>query len=280
MAKSENKAAEIRVIKKKKAHAAHHGGAWKVAYADFVTAMMAFFMVMWILGLSEPIKQNIAGYFTDPEAFAEAVAEGENPGGGGPPVLSKAEEREKLKEAKETIEKMMAATPEFKELSKHVDIKLVDEGLMIDLVEVKESLFFASGSAKVNPATNNLLSKIAGELKKLDNKVIIEGHTDSRPLARPDDYTNWELSADRANSARRVMEAAGLKKDQIAHVRGCAATQLRDPKNPEHFSNRRVSIIVMHTDALKKQQLGVSKTTTEQKKTPKRPDKTSKKSRH
>ena len=283
MAESDNKAAEIRIVKKKNAHAGHHGGAWKVAYADFVTAMMAFFMVMWILGLSEPVRENIAGYFTDPEAFAEAVAKGENPGGGGPPVVSKSEEREKLKEAKETIEKMMAATPEFKSLSDHVDIKLVDEGLMVDLLEAKESLFFDSASAKINPATKSLLSKMAGELKKLNNKVIIEGHTDSRPLARKDGYTNWELSADRANSARHVMEAAGLKDDQIAHVRGYAATQPRDAKNPEHFSNRRVSIIVMHSDALKKQQLGVSKTKTARrshKTPPKSSHKTSKKAHH
>ena len=256
-----DKSAQIRIVKKKKVHGGHHGGAWKVAYADFVTAMMAFFLVMWIVGLSQDVKENVAGYFEDPNAFAEAVAAGTNPGGPNTPGSAdgQVQERERLKETKETIEKIVAATPEFSDLSKHIDIKLVDEGLMVDLLEAKESLFFDSASAKVKPNAERLLAKIAGELQKLPNKVIIEGHTDIRPLARTDGYTNWELSSDRALSARRVMQAAGLKKDQIAQVRGYAATQLREPKDPEHFSNRRVTIIVVQTDAMKKQQFGKGK---------------------
>ncbi|MCE5315095.1 OmpA family protein [bacterium] len=122
---------------------------------------------------------------------------------------------------------------------------MVDEGLQIDLLEAKESLFFDSGSAQIKPATKRLLCKVSKELGQLPNNVIIEGHTDSRPLARTDNYTNWELSADRANSARRVMEVSGLRKNQIDEVRGYAATHPRLPGNPEHFSNRRVSIIVV-----------------------------------
>jgi chemotaxis protein MotB len=257
----------IRVVKKKADHAGHHGGAWKVAYADFVTAMMAFFLVMWIVGLNQNIKGAIAGYFKDPVKFMAEVKAGNAPftlsameGSSkiGPPgPESDANERAKLKLAKRTIEKIVAATPEFKEIKKYVDIKLTDEGLKINLLEMKESLFFDSASAKIKPSTAHLLARMTAELKKLPNKVIIEGHTDSRPLNRTDGYTNWELSADRSNSARRVMEAAGVRRDQIAQVRGYADTQPRNPSNPEHFSNRRVTILVVMTNALKRQQFGV-----------------------
>ena len=258
-----NQSPQIRIVKKKKAHAAHHGGAWKVAYADFVTAMMAFFLVMWIVGLSQNVKESVAGYFQDPQGFLEAVKGGDAPfavSEQGKKSESESEdgeqaiEREKLKEAKATIEKMVAATPEFKDLEKHIDIKLVNEGLKIDLLEEGSSLFFDAASAQVKPSARELLSKMAQELGKLPNKVIIEGHTDSRPLNRRDKYSNWELSADRSNSARRIMEFSGLKPLQIAQVRGYASTQPRDRKNPEHFSNRRVSIIVVLKSAMKKAQ--------------------------
>ena len=256
-----DKTAEIRIVKKKKGHEGHHGGAWKVAYADFVTAMMAFFLVMWIVGLDQTVKENVAGYFEDPAVFREAAGAGKNPGGPNAPVPPnpKTRERERLRETKETIERIVAANPEFSNLSKHIDIKLVDEGLMVQLLEGKQSLFFDSASAKVKPNTERLLAEIAGELKKLPNKVIIEGHTDIRPLARRDGYTNWELSSDRAHSARRVMQSAGLKKNQVAQVRGYAANQLCDPENPEHFSNRRVTIVVVLTDAMNKQQFSTGK---------------------
>ena len=146
---SSDQSAGIRIIKRKKGHAAHHGGAWKVAYADFVTAMMAFFLVMWIVGLSNPIKQAIAGYFKDPAAFAAAMnsnkspfgisALSENkPGAGGQQNKEDGQkddqERAKLTQAKKTIEAMISATPEFKDLKKYIDIKIVDEGLEIDLL--------------------------------------------------------------------------------------------------------------------------------------------------
>ena len=257
---------DIRVVKRKAEHGGHHGGAWKVAYADFVTAMMAFFLVMWIVGLNQSIKGAIAGYFKDPVKFMAEVKAGNAPFTlsamegqaklGPPGPENDASERAKLKVAKRTIEKIVAATPEFKELKKYVDVKLVDEGLKIDLLEAKESLFFDSASAKIKPSTARLLDRITSELEKLPSKVIIEGHTDSRPLNRTDGYTNWELSADRSNSARRVMEASGLRPDQIAQVRGYADTQPRDPANPEHFSNRRMTILVVMTNALKRQQFG------------------------
>lgn len=241
------------MIKRGKAHAGHHGGAWKVAYADFMTAMMAFFLVMWISGMSQNIKEAVAGYFKDPVGFMSAVNGGKSPfsvsnldkGGPGTKPKEQAAERVRLAKTKQAIENIIAATPEFKEVKKYVEIKLVNEGLEIDLLDAEKSLFFDSGSAKIKPATKQLLARLSEELRKLPNKVIIEGHTDSRPLARTDGYTNWELSADRANRARQIMEGSGLRQKQIDQVRGYAATHPRDPAHPEHFSNRRVSIIVV-----------------------------------
>ena len=257
---------QIRIVKKKIVHGGHHGGAWKVAYADFVTAMMAFFLVMWIVGLSQDVKQAVAGYFKDPIAFMEAAKAGKAPfkvgeakGGGEATVMATAaSERKKLEQAKKTIEKIISESPEFKSIKEHIDIKIVDEGLRIDLLEAKESLFFDSASAHIKPNTRSLLARIAAEIKHLPNKLIIEGHTDSLPLARTDGYTNWELSADRANSAREVIESNGLPDKRIAQVRGYAATQPRNPQHPEHFSNRRVSIIVVTTNAMKHQSFGSS----------------------
>lgn len=262
MSEAVDKSTGIRIVKRKRGHEGHHGGAWKVAYADFVTAMMAFFLVMWIIGLNQNIKEAIAGYFRDPAKFMEAVMKGNAPFTVAAASKLKdlqniprpnTQEIQGLAKAKQSIEKIVANTPEFKSLRHYIDIKLVDEGLRIDLLEVKESLFFDSASARVKPSTKHLLSLIAAELGKLPNKVIMEGHTDSRPLNRTDGYTNWELSADRANAARRVMEHAGLRDDQVAQVRGYADTQPREPRNPTHFSNRRVSIVVMFSEMMKTQ---------------------------
>ncbi len=260
---------EIRIVKKKNGHGSHHGGAWKVAYADFVTAMMAFFLVMWVTGMSPTIKAAVAAYFKDPIAFNKAVEAGNAPfkvSESSSSILpeekdssqSDLEERLRLKKAKESIEKIVAQTPEFRNIRQHVDIQLVNEGLRIDLMENKESLFFDAASAKVKPSTRHLLALITRELKTLSNKVILEGHTDSRPLARHDGYTNWELSADRANAARQVMEFAGIDPSRIAQVRGYAATQPRNPKDPTHFSNRRISIIVVMKEAMRLQQFGMN----------------------
>lgn len=245
---------EIRVIKKKKSHGGHHGGAWKVAYADFVTAMMAFFLVMWIVGLSQNVKQAVSGYFKDPIGFMEGVRSGNAPftvqegdsGGAGEQsdIVNADEERRVLGEAKKAIEKVVMGTPEFRSLKNNVQVSMVNEGLKIELVDGGKSLFFDSASASVKPATRQLLARVARELRALPNSVIIEGHTDNRRLARKDGYSNWDLSADRANSARRVMESAGLTGKQVAQVRGCADTQPHDGSDPSDPRNRRVSIIV------------------------------------
>ncbi|MDO8681869.1 MAG: flagellar motor protein MotB [Armatimonadota bacterium] len=259
--------ANIRIVKRKKTHAGHHGGAWKVAYADFVTAMMAFFLVMWITGMSQEVKAAIAGYFKNPEAFMQEVKAGNalfkitDAQAGSISNRTKAsydaDERKVLQGAKERIVKMVSSDPEFKKMKDFVDIKLVDEGLRIDLLDDKESLFFDSGSAAIKPTTRHLLALMTAELRGLPNNIIISGHTDSRPLSSRYGYTNWELSSNRANAARQVMDAAGLQENQVAQVRGYAATDPRDPKHPEHYSNRRVSITVVLKSVMEEKKFGL-----------------------
>ena len=249
----------IRIVKKKGGGAAHHGGAWKVAYADVVTAMMAFFLVMWIVGLSKPTRQAIAAYFKNPSLFEH---------NGGPKILLadppahakasplassekdkivEAQLKAKLEEKQQAILRELKETPEFKDLQDSIQVHMTDEGLRIELMEKTSSLFFASGSAKLNPRTIRLLQLIALQLKDLKNPIIVEGHTDSRPLNAANGYSNWELSADRANAARRAMEEHGLHHGQVLAVRGFADRKLLRPQEPTHYSNRRVSILVAYT---------------------------------
>jgi chemotaxis protein MotB len=260
----DEKAPVIRIVRKKKGHGGHHGGAWKVAYADFVTAMMAFFLVMWILGLSKPLREAIAAYFRDPSGFMKTAHGGKNPLSSGDaeliqkgkpaPVIptdggstqSQAALEAAFKKVEDSILKELAKHPEFQGLRDSIQVHLTDEGLRIELMEKTSSLFFDSGSAHLKPRTIQLLQTIARQLRELNNPVVIEGHTDSRPLNGANGYSNWELSTDRANSARRAMEENGLRPGQVLAVRGYADRKLLRPDNPLHFSNRRVSILVAY----------------------------------
>lgn len=242
----------VRIIKKKvKGHGGHHGGAWKVAYADFVTAMMALFIVLWIVGQSEAVKQAVAAYFKDPGVF-ETTKGGILPDGSKadplppPPVPleSIVQEMEKLKTEAGRIEKLIAQTPDFSKYKDKIQVMVTAEGLRIDLVEDTEGLFFDIGKATVKPGTVQLLKFISSRLGEFENHVAIEGYTDARPYSSPG-YSNWDLSTDRANSARKVMEESGLKKNQISEVRGFADRKLRVPDKPLDYSNRRVSILMM-----------------------------------
>jgi chemotaxis protein MotB len=242
------------IIIKKKGHGkhGHHGGAWKVAYADFVTAMMAFFLVMWIVGQSAEVKAGVAGYFRDPTAFTEGGrgvlpgAENGTTGGGQPMGMTDLEAvKSALEQAAREIRQALEALPEFKDLKDQVEITLTDEGLRIELREAPDDGFFDSGSAHVKAPTVAMLEVIAKQLGELPNKVAVEGHTDSRPYSvQSGTYTNWELSADRANAARRILESSGLQLRQIEAVRGFADTRLRKPDDPLDAGNRRISIIV------------------------------------
>ncbi len=257
-----DKGGDIRIVKKKHGEHGHHGGAWKVAYADFVTAMMAFFLVMWIIGLSQNIKEAIAAYFKDPVGFMKAVNEGKlafsiAPDGGAVkadekelPKPGEMSEKQRMEVAKQELEKMVEGMPEFSHLKPYVKIQIVDEGLRVELLESSQSVFFVTGSADINPQARQLLMQIAKHLSKLPNRIIIEGHTDSRPFARGS-MTNWELSVNRANAARRILEAGGLRKGQVYEVRGYADNKLRVPNDPYHYSNRRISLLIAYDKELK-----------------------------
>jgi chemotaxis protein MotB len=251
------------IIIKKGGHAkhGHHGGAWKVAYADFVTAMMAFFLVMWIVGQSNQTKESIAGYFRDPVAFegksgaGSGVLPGADSGlqGGGRPVPAPPSDIKSatatLERAAEHLREALSRAPEFEALKDSIEIQVTQEGLRIELLESPDDGFFASGSAAVKNETILILTIVAQELARLDNRVAVEGHTDQRPFASGQLYTNWELSSDRANAARRVMEAAGLPDSQIDGVRGFASTRLRLPDDPMAPQNRRISVVVHRAGA-------------------------------
>jgi chemotaxis protein MotB len=250
------KNAPIVIVKKRRGgHGGHHGGAWKVAYADFVTAMMAFFLVLWILGQSKAVKAAIGQYFRDPGVFDQARSDGPIPGGaaGLDPESPPAPRRERtpvgyedegkaLEKSAHAIRQALAAMPELAAMTKGVDIFMTAEGMRIELQEVSDSTFFDSGSAVPEPGTERVLESIARELAAVPNDIIIEGHTDSRQYqATAGQYTNWELSTDRANAARRVMmKSVGRS---VRGIRGYADTFLRfpDPLDPR---NRRVSILV------------------------------------
>jgi chemotaxis protein MotB len=241
----------IIIVKKKGGHGGHHGGAWKVAYADFVTAMMAFFLVMWLVNQSKAVKAGVGGYFRDPVGFSEG-GRGVLPGADSldepkpqAPVENSAEaEKARLEAAVLHIKEGLDQVPSFQTLREQVEFSVTAEGLRIDLIEKSESSFFDSGSAVMHGETERILAVIAKELGALTHDVVIEGHTDSRPYAASDRYSNWELSTDRANAARRTMEREGLQNKQITAVRGLADRQLRVPADPFDARNRRVSILV------------------------------------
>ena len=231
---------EIVIIKKKSGHAAHHGGAWKVAYADFVTAMMALFIVLWLLSASKEVQTAVGGYFRDPRGSAQLVGNNKD---GADYVPVKKQDMRALKE--DIIKSIHHIDPQDK-LKNHIEITITDEGLRIELMESERGTFFELGSSHPTPALKELLRTLAVELAKLPNKVSIEGHTDSKPYSMSKTYDNWDLSSDRANEARRMMQDYGIHTDQISQVRGFADQRLRLPLQPEDPSNRRVSVIVQY----------------------------------
>ncbi len=247
-----------RIVKKiKKNHGGHHGGAWKVAYADFVTAMMALFIVLWVLSQDQDVRKLVANYFKNPIGFSN---KGQNILQGEIPSLVKtndisiqearAKEMEMLKKMGDEIIGDLSRDSKFSNLMGQIKIEFVKEGLRIELVEAAKNLFFEIGTAKLTKEAEELLKKIGDELAKLPNKIIIEGHTDARPYSGGSNgYTNFELSADRANSARRALTSGSLPDSHIFQVRGYADRELRDPKDPFSFVNRRISIIIKYLDS-------------------------------
>ncbi len=234
----------IIIVKKKSSHGGHHGGAWKVAYADFVTAMMSLFIVLWLLNTSPQIRKAVAGYFNDPRSNGQQT--GTLTLGSGESVTIDKQNVEKLKDE---IEKAILKQTDLTKLSKQIDITMTGEGLKIELIEEKGGTFFESGSPQLSPSGVELLNLLAVQLKALPNRLLIEGHTDAQPFSGDSSYSNWELSADRANSARRLLQQGGIGPSQISQVRGYADQMLRVPSNPLDPSNRRISLIVQWADA-------------------------------
>lgn len=229
----------IIIVRKRAAHAAHHGGAWKVAYADFVTAMMALFIVLWLMNSSDHMRKAIAGYFNDPRGTA--TTPGTDRGGAGEMMPMT---RDDLRNLKAKLEQEIANQPALVKLKQQIQITITPEGLRIELIESQDGTFFNSGSSTLNQNGRDLLTLLAHQLGEVPNLVSIEGHTDARAYADAEGYGNWELSSDRANAARRLMEHTGLRNGQISQVRGFADRQLRVPNDPLDPSNRRISVIV------------------------------------
>lgn len=265
----------IIVKKKKKGHGGHHGGAWKVAYADFVTAMMALFIVLWILGQSEKAQKAVEFYFNNPglyianpKAFEQQLiasleeaygttgstsgqtsptpAEEPKPS---PTVNPKETSKALMEEVAKEIKIKIASIPEFNKIKDKVTIEVHPDSAVIDLMEPEGTYFFELGDSSMKPQARKLLTLITKELNRLNNKIIIAGHTDSRPfISGGKTYTNWELSADRANNARRIMEEAGFNPKKIVEIRGNADKEPKYPDKPDSPGNRRITIRVLFED--------------------------------
>ena len=202
------------------------------------------FRSLWLMNSSEQVKKAVAGYFQDPSGKAQQLGSAE--AGSGETLAIKKDEMSLLSEK---LAQAMKEIPEFQSMKEQVQITVTAEGLRVELLETESGMFFETGSAKPSPGGQALLELMAREIGKLPNQIQIEGHTDSRPFAGGGPYGNWELSVDRANAARRLMQSTGLRGDQVTQVRGFADRSLRNPQDPNHASNRRISVLVRYRTA-------------------------------
>ncbi len=235
------------IIKRKAGHSGHHGGAWKVAYADFVTAMMALFIVLWLMNTSKPIQEAISGYFKDPAGTGKLTGMSKPP--------TQVANKQDLAKVKSELEKAIRQVTNFDKLKNHIELTVTSEGLRIELLESRAGTFFESGQLEPNANGRELLITIAEELGKIPNKISLEGHTDSQPFAGAANYTNWELSTDRANASRRLMQLHGLRADQVAQVRGFADQDPRNTKDAADPANRRITLIVRYLEGAQPAQI-------------------------
>lgn len=238
------KDAPIIIVKKKVDGYGHHGGAWKVAYADFVTAMMALFIVLWLMNTSEKVRKMVGGYFQDPRGAGRQTGTQLAGAGTGIPLR-----KDDLPKLKQKLEQAMKKVEDFANIHKQVQITITPEGLRVELMETKGGFFFTNGSPAATEQGKEILGALAKEIGKVPNHILVEGYTDAAPYHGASDYSNWELSVDRANSARRLMEAAGVREEQVNYVRGFADRQLKHQDNPLDPGNRRISIIIQYQDA-------------------------------
>lgn len=297
MAKNSGKQDELRpiIVKKiKKGGGGHHGGAWKVAYADFVTAMMAFFLLLWLLNVTtKEQKEGIANFF-DPTPKIATTVSGANGMLGGLTVSkegamatdvqqlaehqeespsmqnqsitdeqfeeeTKKREEENFKKAEKAIQEAMKENPELQELEKNLRMDMTPEGLRIQIVDSEGKPMFPSGSAQMYERTEKLIEKVAEVIRKMPNEISVRGHTDSVPYSKGNAYTNWELSADRANASRRVLVRAGVPDAKINNVLGKADKDHLIANKPNDAQNRRISIILLRQELVT--QVGANRST-------------------
>ncbi len=282
MAEAEKKGGDEKqniIIKRvKKVAGGHHGGAWKVAYADFVTAMMAFFLLLWLLSVTTNTeKEKIADYFSPTSPL---IAQNESGSGGllggttlsprgaktadnvisqnsphgntenapnSPQKAATLDHKDEVafKKAESDIKKSIEAVAALKQYEKNLLMDMTPEGLRIQIIDTNGKPMFALGSPKPLPQTVQLLSMITGIVKDLPNKISIRGHTDSVPYGKGASYTNWELSADRANASRRVMLSSGLDMSQVHDVEGKADHDPLIASNPASPRNRRITLLLL-----------------------------------
>jgi chemotaxis protein MotB len=240
-----------RRVKKVKGHGGHHGGAWKVAYADFVTAMMALFLVLWLVSQADTkLKEAIASYFRSPGVFdtmAGGVLSAAKKVSKEPTALSSKDEEQALFNVAESLQKKFNTRPEFSRYKDQVKVDVTDEGLRIQILDKAERVSFQVGSSDLTDEAKTILTEVAQTIKELPNPIMIGGHTDARPFQSANGYTNWELSADRANSARRFLATVGIDPKQVTRIIGYADSDLLTPDDPYSPSNRRISITVKRT---------------------------------
>jgi chemotaxis protein MotB len=235
----------IVIIKRRKHTAIHHGGAWKVAYADFVTAMMALFILLWLMSVSSKRTQElIASYFRDPAGTSKIT--GSNQLGSSENISLN---KRQMAQLKRTLMSSILHVNNLSKLKNQIEMTITPEGLRIELMEDPKGTFFERGSIQPTPELVQLLKLLAAQIGTLPNRISIEGHTDAAPYVGNAVYSNWELSTDRANVARRLMQANGVRADQVSQVRGFADERLRDPAHPLAACNRRISLIVQWPDA-------------------------------
>ena len=280
---AEKKLQPIIIKRVKKGGHAAHGGAWKIAYADFVTAMMAFFLLMWLLGSTAKGElQGISDYFSSPLKVAMAGGDGSGnsssviPGGGND--LSKAhgqvrrsdadsekarrqsidtaraerakQDAERIKTLQAKIDALITENPRLNEYKSQIRIDVTPDGLQIQIVDDQNRPMFDSGSAMVKPYMRDILREIGAALNGVENRVSLAGHTDAVPYSNSDrGYSNWELSSDRANATRRELVAAGMPDAKLGRVVGLAASDLLEPDNPRSAANRRITITVLTREA-------------------------------
>ncbi len=282
MAGDAKKLQPIIVKKVKKAGHTAHGGAWKIAYADFVTAMMAFFLLMWLLGsTTEGDKKGIADYFQAPLKISMAGGSGAGDAshvlkGGGQDLTRsggqvkrgdvqaprasinlqalRAEqdraEAARLEALQQAMESELQNNPQLAQFAAQIKMDMTRDGLRIQIVDEGNRPMFDSGSALVKPHMRHLLRAIGAVLGEVPNRLTVEGHTDAQPFPGGErGYSNWELSADRANASRRELLAGGLSEDRVLRIQGLSASQLFNRQDPLDPQNRRISLIVMNREA-------------------------------